>query len=343
MNPKSKPKQTKTLKSQNDSVQRRTGSKRQQKAWKKAQSKNTRAEMVKMSTGDLLDIIDRSHEDSVEISDEAIDQDDDQISVTSSVRSGPSLSRELLTEMPLTLCPVCRKLYQRVKRIKVPLKDKLLDNNPKSLTCDQWILLKPWRRKQLSLCRGNLQSFSQIIHKLYVAKKDQNKNELMSGEVCSRPHLFLQRNLRRCTKKTLKEKKKNWKKRAREDSHGPRVAKQQRLLNHHRPISNDFSHDNSFQPIGNGFTDNSPGAMSYNTSSSENGDDSDVILRQRPVSVTSETDHSKVCPKRSAPKRGAGFKDLLAQLRGNNSMIIRESDSEMIPKKHQSFTGWKRS
>lgn len=342
MKSKNRSKHPKTSKSKNDlcgedGVLRRTRGKRRQKEWEKAQSVSAKVQMDEPSTNDIIDIIDRSGEDEseewgtfVEVADEGLDHlDEDRVSVTSSVKSGPSFPEKRSFEKPLSLCPACRKLYQTAKRRKTPLRDKMLDTNPKSLTCDQWILLKPWRSKTVSDCGGSL---SQLIIKL--VKSCRNKTELV-GKVCSRPHLFLERNLQCCIRKPVKkEKRKNRRKRAREDSQGPRVAKQQRLPNNrHRPISDDFSHDDSIQPIVNGFTRNGPDPMSSRCSTSSLGsqEDSDLTLTLPPASVTSDTNSSKLCPKQSAPKRG-GFRELLAQLRGNNSMIIRESTTEVTPK-----------
>lgn len=323
-----------------DSIHRKTRGRRRQNGWgEKAQPENRKAEMDKLSADDILDIIDRSHESdseeraTVEVADEGVDLSDDD---TNSVRSGPSFPRKLPAEKPVSsLCPACRKLYQRVKWMKAPLKDKLLDNNPKSPTCDQWILLKLWRSKALPDSRGN---FSQVIHQIIQKGKKKDK---LAVEVCSRPHLFLTRNLRRCIRKPQKKEKKtkNWRKRSREDSRGPRVAKQQRLLNNQRqPSSCNLSHNNSVQPVRNGVSHTSPDPTSGHSSTFlESAEDSDLTLR--PGSVTLETDSSKVNPKQSVSKRGAGFKDLLAQLRGNHSMIIRESTTEVTPKNHPPFTG----
>lgn len=342
MKPKGKSKRPKTSKSKNDlcgedAVLRRTRGKWRQEERDKAQSVSAKVQLDEPSTNDIIDIIDRGGEDEpeewgtlVEVDDKGLDQfDEDQVSVTSSVKSGPSFPEKLSLEKPLSLCPSCRKLYQTAKRRKTPLKDKMLDTNPKSLTCDQWILLKPWRSKTTADCGGSL---SQLIHKL--VKSSRNRTKLVR-KVCSRPHLFLERNLQRCIRKPVKkEKRKNRRKRAREDSQGPRIAKQQRLPNNqHRPIIDDFSHENGIEPIANNFTHNGPDPKSSrcSTSSLESQEDSDLTLTQPPVSVTSDTNSSKLCPKQSAPKRG-GFRDLLAQLRGNNSMIIRESTTEVTPK-----------
>lgn len=313
-----------------DPIERKAGGRRLENGWgKKTQSENRKNRAVeKECADDIIDIINRSQESepeervTVEVADEGVEQSDDD---TNSIRSGPSSPKQLPTEKTAAkLCPACRTLYQRVRRMKAPLKDKLLDNNPKSLTCDQWILLKPWCSKTPPDSRGN------VSHFLKMVKKGKKKYHVRTEEVCSRPHLFLTRNLRRCVRKP--QKKKNRRKRPCEDSQDSRVAKQQRLLNDHRqPISNDLS---LVQPLTNGIA-HSPD-LTYSSGSSLESSD----LTLRPESVTAETDSSKVNTK-SVSKKGGGFRDLLAQLRGNHSMIIRES--EVTPHKHTPFTGWKRS
>ncbi|XP_055084335.1 uncharacterized protein si:ch211-227n13.3 [Periophthalmus magnuspinnatus] len=250
----------------------------------------------------------------------------------SSVMSGPSRRYNPCADKPLTLCPACRKLQQKAKRMKAPRKDKLLDTNPKSLTCDQWILLKPWRSKKKFDGRGNQLGIVQSIHKLLVVKKSKKKNYLGAEDMCSRPHVFLQRNLFHWMKKPMmKERKKNRKKRAREDSQGTRVAKRKRTHNNDQPISNSLIHNT--EPIRNCFTHNSsldPISSPCSTSSLESGpDDSDLMCRLLPVSVPSEASDSfkEVTNCQIVSKKVGGFKDLLAQLRGNNSMIIRETRS----------------
>ncbi|XP_072296458.1 uncharacterized protein [Eucyclogobius newberryi] len=340
MNSKRNSRRPKTLKAQTspnsseEPIQRKIGGKRQQKRKKRAQSGNTGADVDKQSIRDVLDVIDRSREDLpdengplVEVADEGVDHsDDDQVSVSSSVLSGPSRPYNPSDDKPLTLCPACRKLQQRVKRMKKPLKDKLLDTNPKSLTCDQWILLKPWRSKKKLDSRKNLFGLAQLIRKLRVVKKGKEKKELAIEIECSRPHLFLQRNLRHGIKNPImKEKKKNQRKRAREDSQGPRVAKQKRTHSNHQPIGNSRMHNT--EPIRNSLSHNNSVDPMSTTSSFDSGpDDSDLTFRLPPVTVPSEaSDSFNDFPNQTVPKRGGGFRDLLAQLRGNNSMIIRET------------------
>ncbi|RVE60159.1 hypothetical protein OJAV_G00177960 [Oryzias javanicus] len=105
------------------------------------------------------------------------------------------------------LCTACHQLYQTVKRHRAPIKDKLLDNDPTSLTCDQWVLIKKWlpRKPPLSsrLSRGD--------SRIFPVRRQQRVG---AGDhvTCSRPHMFLQRNLRRCTR-LLAEKEGKTKKR----------------------------------------------------------------------------------------------------------------------------------
>ncbi|XP_013864439.1 uncharacterized protein LOC106517932 [Austrofundulus limnaeus] len=87
---------------------------------------------------DLLDLIDSSGEDAVEIVDNGLDvSDEDLASDCCSVVSGPSMVRHAPSKTPKSshgLCSACRELYQKAKRTKAPIKNKLLDNDPKSLT-----------------------------------------------------------------------------------------------------------------------------------------------------------------------------------------------------------------
>ncbi|CAL9689056.1 unnamed protein product [Knipowitschia caucasica] len=329
MNSKLNSKKRKTSKSPNnpssseDFIKGRERGKRQQKRSKTVQCCNTH-EVNKRSIDDLLDLIDRRQDDlSVEVADEGVDcSDDDQVSV-SSIMSGPSGDYDSTLNKLLTLCSVCRKLQQKAKRMKAPLKNKLLCTDPKSFSCDQWILLKPWRRKQK---QTSLLDLTQLIHRLRLIKNKQKKgqNELMVEVVCMRPHPFLQRNLRHCIKNPIiKNGEKNRRKRAREDSLVPRVAKQKRTHTNRRPVG---CGDANTDPMTNDVTHNR--SMINDSLSSccspvslESGlQDSDLTPA---LSVASRS--FKEMPKQTVPKRDGGFKDLLAQLRGNNSMIIRET------------------
>ncbi|GLD51375.1 uncharacterized protein AKAME5_000444600 [Lates japonicus] len=260
----------------------------------------------KRSKRDIIDIINDTRDASVAekdegkfvaIADKGVDEsDDDCCSVNSSIASGPSLLPHTSPrkQRPAQgLCSACQKLYQRAKKMKAPIKNKLLDNDPKSLTCDQWVLIKKWMPRRLPNARGKL-----LIHVQRVTKKLRVKKGLKQhvGEssACSRPHTFLQRNLRCCVRATVKKdrKKKMRRKRTRDDSQGSRVAKQQRRhSNRHRQHT---------------------------------GDDSGPLPTSSPVALET-TKPKELKPKQKTTKKTSGFRDLLAQLRGNSSIIVRET------------------
>lgn len=88
---------------------------------------------------DIIDIINLTHdakgvaeEDEgrfVEVADKGVDEsDEDCCSVASSIASGPSILYNAPPKKPRSLCSTCRKLYQRAKKMKAPVKNKLLDS-----------------------------------------------------------------------------------------------------------------------------------------------------------------------------------------------------------------------
>lgn len=93
------------------------------------------------SDRDILDIINgtnaarrvaKEEESFVKVTDEGVDEsDEDRYSVSSSVASGPSLLLNTTAKKwrpSKGECSACRKLYQKAKRMKAPIKNKLLDN-----------------------------------------------------------------------------------------------------------------------------------------------------------------------------------------------------------------------
>lgn len=137
---------------------------------------------------------------------------------------------------------------------------------------------------------------------------------------------FHVRNLRRCVNVPVRqERKKNKRrKRTRDDYQGSRVAKQQRLHRntHDQHISSaadNSRHPTSAHSSASGFEDCSDVEISNQTCS-------DVAVEVNPCSVTLETTRSRELPaKQVSPKSKKGFRDLLAQLRSNSSMIVRET------------------
>ncbi|XP_018532971.1 uncharacterized protein si:ch211-227n13.3 isoform X2 [Lates calcarifer] len=285
-------------------IQRKLRGKRRGTWQRKTEADEGVVNTDKKSKRDIIDIINDTRDASVaekdegkfvEIADKGVDEsDDDCCSVNSSIASGPSLLPHTSKQRPAQgLCSACHKLYQRAKKMKAPIKNKLLNNDPKSLTCDQWVLIKKWMPRRLPNARGKL-----LIHVQRVTKKLRVKKRLKQhvGEssACSRPHTFLQRNLRCCVRATVKNdrKKKTRRKRTRDDSQGSRVAKQQRRRsNRHRQHT---------------------------------GDDSGPLPTSSPVALeTTKPRELKPMPKTT--KKTSGFRDLLAQLRGNSSIIVRET------------------
>lgn len=114
-----------------------------------------------------------------------------------------------------------------------------------------------------------------------------------------------------------KERKKNRRKRTRHDSEGPRVAKQQRRheSDHRQHISGDDINDDSLDLVRGssscaGFEGFSEQDMEY--------------LSPSKIPLEKTTKPREVPTNKKAPKRG-GFRELLAQLRGNSSMVVRET------------------
>lgn len=96
---------------------------------------------------DILDIINCAHQKRVDIdegwragvADEGVDfSDEDRDSVTSSISSGPSARHGSTAKKQRSsqgLCSACRNLYQKAKKMKAPVKNKLLDNGEWTPAC----------------------------------------------------------------------------------------------------------------------------------------------------------------------------------------------------------------
>lgn len=125
-----------------------------------------------------------------------------------------------------------------------------------------------------------------------------------------------------------RERKKSRRKRTRDDSQGPRVAKQPRLhSSNHRQHIKDRP---SLVKTGNGGlypTSSSPGCEGWSEQEMDDPTDTHLTVELISSRVTLEqpTKPREVQPKQKAAKKTAGFKDLLAQMRGTSSMIVRET------------------
>ncbi|XP_029381236.1 uncharacterized protein LOC115058068 [Echeneis naucrates] len=269
----------------------------------------------------------------IKITDKGVD-DSDEDSVTSSIASGPSvLYNTMSRKQRPPQCSACQKLYQRAKKMKAPIKSKLLDTDPKSSTCDQWVLIKKRRPRRLLNVTGKLLIHVHQLKKGVKLKKDVKPSEqqLKEGEssICSRPHTFLQRNLRYCIKVAVKkEPKSKRRKRTRDESQGSRSPKQQRLnsSNPHPHITNRLTSENDFPPTSNHHI-SSPGAEISSNEETSNQVDTDLKVKLIPCSVVLEniSPIKRIPLRQPTPKKTSGFRNLLVQLRGNSGMIFRET------------------
>ncbi|XP_022063311.2 uncharacterized protein si:ch211-227n13.3 isoform X2 [Acanthochromis polyacanthus] len=310
--------------SDEDVVQRRLKNQRRRTLERKAEAEDSRVDSYDWRQRDVIDVINCTHDakhtameesewqEPVEITDKGLtESDDDCVSVCSSIASGPSLLHHVTPKklrLPQDLCSACRKLYQKAKRTKTPIISKLLDIDPKSLTCDQWVLIKSWTPRGLTYVSGKLLCHVQL-------KKEANVR-VGESSGCSRPHAFLQRNLRRCVKVAKKnQKKRNGRKRRRDNSQGSRAAKQQRLHgNSHR--------QHSSLPIMN----DEPGLEGLGPQETNSQSNTDLMKELIPCSVILEKVKPTEMTLRQKRLNPAGrFRDLLTQLQSNRSRIVRET------------------
>ena len=118
------------------------------------------------SDRDILDIISgtnaarrvaKEEERFVKVTDEGVaESDEDRYSVASSVASGPSLLHNTTAKKRRPWkgeCSACRKLYQKAKRMKAPIKNKLLDNGEctdnVTSVWGNWVVANSVQRKTL--------------------------------------------------------------------------------------------------------------------------------------------------------------------------------------------------
>ncbi|XP_026169984.1 uncharacterized protein LOC113134712 isoform X2 [Mastacembelus armatus] len=290
---------------------------------------------------DIINIINSSHEAEhvedeetfVHVAEKGLNNEDEDSDASSTV-SGPSRLNPVIPTQHL--CPACQKLYQKARKMKKPIKNKLLNNDPKSLTCDQWALIKKWRPRMLHHTRGKLLSHVQQIKKRLKVKKGGNKSEqyIAQSSACSRPHIFLLRNHRHCVKVAVKQERKKAKtgKRARDDSQGSRLAKQQRLhsTSCHQHIRSSYTDDSHHQST-SGHSSRA-GFESCGGQEIGNQADTDLTVELVPPTVVMETTKPREpppkTPMKKTPKK-TGFRDMLARMRANSSKIVRETVTGM--------------
>ncbi|XP_075876775.1 uncharacterized protein LOC142884768 isoform X3 [Nelusetta ayraudi] len=278
----------------------KVGIRRTRHTKKRAGSKKSKAQGRVVDTNDdgvrdLLDIIDTNEAQNASTDQEVhadaaligvCDSDEDRQSV-SSLSSGPSVPHDTTNKNPRpssAMCSVCHKLHQKAKRMKVAIKDKPSDNDPESLTCDQWVLIKTRRPRRIPHFDGNLKRVMRVSDKREIKRKRR--------------------------------------KRTRNDSQVPYVAKQQHLSSSRRNEPHDGDH------LSPETADNSGLDLFEYQSEAQLDDPEDTHMTIELVSsgVTMEkpTKSVKVQSKQKAAKKTTEFRDLLAQMRGNSSVIIKE-------------------
>ncbi|XP_052425956.1 uncharacterized protein si:ch211-227n13.3 [Carassius gibelio] len=118
----------------------------------------------------------------------------DESSTDFTVESGPSSP---CRPVHTVRCRECERLYTKMRKQPTPEK-KSRDTDPASLSCDVWVLLKKWHpQRHRHREKGLLWTSLSRIRKLLAGSSDfaaVNRTEVN----CSRPHVFQQRNLRRC-------------------------------------------------------------------------------------------------------------------------------------------------
>lgn len=111
-----------------------------------------------------------------------------------SITSGPSRPPQPVAQGP---CTHCLRLYMRMRR--QPQRTRSLVKDPACLYYDQWWLLKPWRPQGVHGPRRVRGKLFEHLPLMWQRAKVQTERDLADEcEVCTRPHVFLQRNLRQC-------------------------------------------------------------------------------------------------------------------------------------------------
>ncbi|KTF76689.1 hypothetical protein cypCar_00016172, partial [Cyprinus carpio] len=110
------------------------------------------------------------------------------------VESGPSSPS---CHVYTVRCRECQRLFAKMRKQPTP-KQKSKDTNPASLSCDVWVLLKKWHpQRRHHREKGLLWTSLSRIRKLLAGGSDSSVINTAQAN-CSRPHVFQQRNLRRC-------------------------------------------------------------------------------------------------------------------------------------------------
>ncbi|XP_012987693.1 uncharacterized protein si:ch211-227n13.3 isoform X2 [Esox lucius] len=250
------------------------------------------------------------------------DSDAESCSSLDSIASGPSFMVQTPHLTPPTgLCLTCLRLYQEASIRDAPL-DTLPDNDPTSLSCDQWVL----KKRRPSRIKWNVKGL--WIHLRRIRKREQTGGE-REQVACSRPHIFLQRNLRRYERLAVIKGRKKIKRRRKKAS----------VRGGHRRAGKHVTKWHSLQGSGlqgsglqgSGLQGSGPHSdPDIEAENSDGASEAHEILTFQvfPSSLTMETrPHEEATPQTDEEpgKRRGSFRTLLAQLRSNCSRVVRET------------------
>ncbi|KAG7273498.1 hypothetical protein CRUP_015874 [Coryphaenoides rupestris] len=210
---------------------------------------------------------------------------------------------------PQGWCPGCQKVWQKVwqkvRHMRWPLKDKLLDHDPSSLTCDQWVLKKRWRPRGRRALKSKLKDSLKLLHR-------RHGDIVRVQPTCSRAHTFLRRNLRLCAKPSARRGRKRkgaWR------TSGKRPRSEPR---HPEPPARRAQQPPALSPADRSHGDSDPSTLDSWSEEEQQGP-AHVTLEGVPSLVTMET-----AEEARRPAKKGGFKDLLSQLRGKSRTIVKE-------------------
>lgn len=281
---------------------------------------------------DLIDLIGKDEDGDPVIDAEVtkrlvpdLDSDSDSCCSLNSIASGPSLLQPANSPVspPQGLCAGCVRLYREACKKRARPRNTVHDNDPSSLSCDQWVLQKKRRPRRLPSVKGRLWTHIQLIRER--VRNEKTNSGQSQQPACLRPLIILQRNLKQCTRQVAAKGRKKpakifRKKRSRGAGHGPQVTKKQRLDNNscHSDSQDDSPpHCSSFH--------SDPGLVSEGKRKDSKRGRRALKFELSPSVVMDCPEVTMVStPKHTMSKRG-GFRDLLAQLRGRGSAIVRES------------------
>uniref|UniRef100_A0A1A7Z0U4 Uncharacterized protein n=2 Tax=Iconisemion striatum TaxID=60296 RepID=A0A1A7Z0U4_9TELE len=277
---------------------------------KKLRSQGRRTQLEEDGNYDLINIINRPEREAVEIVDNGLSESDDDLADEGSSIDGPHIVCHTSSKTPKSsqaLCSGCLELYQQAETAETPIKNKPRDHDPKSLTCDHWVLIKKWTPRRLPNARK--------LDKVITLRQGKKPEE---SPACSRLHVFLRRNLSRARLQTKKDRNESRRKRRRDDSHGCRVAKQRHLQ----------SSGHQDRNIRANVDDESNSSFIFCRSFEGSGNTQmDPLSHAEPavISPSVPLKPAVVQAKQKTPKNTSGFRELLAQLRGHSNTIVKET------------------